>query len=584
MPMPTPFSSSARLVNSPHIPHAPITETPFDCFGPRGLEPSKLRAQDACNVALMACFGRPMWRPLLLPFSEDALGRFTVGDTPDTNRRRTPSSVVIDPSVLFNDLIDLARAKLVLSALLAKPLAEYSTAAQAAVLDVRVMLSYEPHRATMHGLVMELVVGHMRTAYSLSEYGERLSTGYSSEPILAEAAARQLHEWRRLGLKLDADQPAKVLLESLREAPEPEPALKILEILRDDDQLECEEIGKAVGRLLLTLARDHATYATFPSDPCPNFSSPVPVNTFISRLFSEEVAVQVLNSKPDNMLGNASGTQKTFKEAFANAVVNFTHFTKWTGLSGLTDHVALACFVRSMAFVCETSRGIVDAFIPVLLDKDAPLDASVMTGLLVRINLSKRASAMAAYEINETTIGLFSAEEDAATVRRPYVALVMELGLAGSELAGDLTPQESPDAPPQRVSFKSSGEYWDMDEEHVHHRYSVLAYGCSPAVYGVVGEGDRALYKSVLRSGLLGALGHHPRQDATSLGLARKVSPFFGLGGGSWSWISNSYLNREVRDGLEEEGGVIIWRADGHDGDEGKRDVDEDVRMSEVAE
>ena len=40
--------------------HAPITETPFDCFGPRQLDPSKLCARDVGDVTLMACFGRPM--------------------------------------------------------------------------------------------------------------------------------------------------------------------------------------------------------------------------------------------------------------------------------------------------------------------------------------------------------------------------------------------------------------------------------------------------------------------------------------------------------------------------------------------
>ena len=55
-----PFSSSARRLVLPPYAHAPITETPFDCFGDRRIVPSCLRANDLCDVAFMACFGRPL--------------------------------------------------------------------------------------------------------------------------------------------------------------------------------------------------------------------------------------------------------------------------------------------------------------------------------------------------------------------------------------------------------------------------------------------------------------------------------------------------------------------------------------------
>ena len=58
---PAPFSRGARRLVLPPYAHAPITETPFDCFGDRRIVPSRLRAEDVCDVAFMACFGRPMW-------------------------------------------------------------------------------------------------------------------------------------------------------------------------------------------------------------------------------------------------------------------------------------------------------------------------------------------------------------------------------------------------------------------------------------------------------------------------------------------------------------------------------------------
>ena len=54
------LASSARYRQLSGNAHAPITETPFDCFGSRRLNPSRLKVDDVDKVELMACFGRPM--------------------------------------------------------------------------------------------------------------------------------------------------------------------------------------------------------------------------------------------------------------------------------------------------------------------------------------------------------------------------------------------------------------------------------------------------------------------------------------------------------------------------------------------
>ena len=61
-----PFSRGARRLVLPPYAHAPITETSFDRFGDRWIVPSGLRAEDICDVAFVACFGRPMWVQSLL--------------------------------------------------------------------------------------------------------------------------------------------------------------------------------------------------------------------------------------------------------------------------------------------------------------------------------------------------------------------------------------------------------------------------------------------------------------------------------------------------------------------------------------
>ena len=39
---------------------APITETPFDCFGQRQIVPQWIAPEMLCDVVYMSCFGRPL--------------------------------------------------------------------------------------------------------------------------------------------------------------------------------------------------------------------------------------------------------------------------------------------------------------------------------------------------------------------------------------------------------------------------------------------------------------------------------------------------------------------------------------------
>lgn len=53
------FPASARMHSVP-VPHAPITETPFDQFGDKPLIPSLITVDDLGDVVFMSLFGRPM--------------------------------------------------------------------------------------------------------------------------------------------------------------------------------------------------------------------------------------------------------------------------------------------------------------------------------------------------------------------------------------------------------------------------------------------------------------------------------------------------------------------------------------------
>ena len=489
------------------------------------------------------------WRSLMLPSCDEVLANAsgTPHDPPYSHR----------PSYDRRDLLRLAQAKLVShpNRDLERERGAFSRAAQVAVLDVRIMLPFEPRSSSAQRLQMELVASHMRTVFSIPQHRQCVRSGYPSEPILAEAAARQLDLWRNARPR---DESGSCRREREREL---EPAAVILDESIDDGLLDQErgEVGKAVGRMLLILARDRAALAAHglekEGEP-PLFSRAVPVNAFIEALFSPAVARVVLNSKPDN-LPSASPEVTTFAEAFKDAVVNFTHFARWDADDddgSMPDvNAAVGCFVRSMALACRRNTLKVGAFIPVLLDQSAHLRPEVMTAILVRFNRKQGkthtmgAGARAACPIDEEDVGLFGSDADGqgAPPQRPYITLVMELGVSDLPSSSSHTDTGSADVNSSEVRVPvdvGKPPIWVSDEdgglvETVQHpRYSITAYGCSHSVYGVIGEHDSGLYEQMIRKG--DPLREHPQQDTGSLDLVRMLKPAFSTEDASWDWMA----------------------------------------------
>ncbi|KAH9886471.1 hypothetical protein C8Q73DRAFT_281501 [Cubamyces lactineus] len=573
--------------------HAPITETPFDCFGSKRLVPSKLHCRDVCETPFMACFGRPMWRSLMMPYSDWALDKFS------TDRPDPPSitdSQVLRCGRLSLDVLELARRKLLCNDNMRMPMDSHTVAAQTAVLDVRIMLSFEPSREAARRHEEQLVASHMRIAYSVPKDRIYLRSGYSSEPILAEAAARQLHEWRRQCLGLGPSATGINVVDRLRDTTDIGPAVQILRKSLDHDLISRGDIGEIVGRLLLLLARDSATCATSSDSDDPHFSNPVPVTTLLVQLLSEAFAKDVLTSKPDNLPANDPRGDLTFAEAFKDAVVNFTHFAKWADDSALSQDTALGCFIRSMAVICRNNAATVDVFIPVLMNKDAALDASVMSGIMVQFKLRAHSGTTAAYAIDATKVGLFKqTPDDDETQRHPYITLIMELGvtseppllasipvkpeskesIAVNKKLGEKTPVSNAGAPlqdtPSKVVLIPPAPRRRRGSAYP--RYSIYVYGCSPTVYRVISQNEGRVYKHILGSGKL--LAEHPRQDPTSLRLVRMLKPFFAIGHTSWHWLCHTRLNTDSPDESDDEGGVVvsIGGEDGPDDDDDDGDV-----------
>ena len=476
-----------------------------------------------------------------------------------TKASGTPHDPSYLPSYDDRDLLTLAMVKLVFHGDPYRERTDFSRAAQTAVLDVRIMLPFEPRSATAYSLQMELVASHMRTIFSIPQHREYVHSGYPSEPLLAEAAARQLHEWRTQGEKFEPGFTR-------------EPAALILAQNIDDALLDRGEIGEAVGRMLLVLARDRAALETVPR----RFSRAVPVNAFIKALFAPTVAQAVLDSRPDNLAPD--GSDVTFAEAFKDAVLNFTHFARWDDGSVPDECAAVGCFVRSMAVVCRKNASKIDAFIPVLLDRSAHLRPEVMTGILIRIDwkAGKTHGARPACSILETDVGLFDRTPlvEGRASPRPYITLIMEVGVpdppswhmdtATANVSSSEVPVPIPVAvgqPPRRAC--------DQFETAQHPRYGIITYGCSHSVYGVIAKHESAMYGRILRRG--DVLQEHPRQDANSLDLLQMQKPAFSTADASWDWIAKDDSSMDVgsESPVAEKG-------------KGNQDGEEDVGMREA--
>ncbi|KAI0770619.1 hypothetical protein C8Q74DRAFT_915157 [Fomes fomentarius] len=528
--------------------HAPITETPYDCV-PSILTPSDFKADDIGKVAYMANFGRPLWRTMLPTNADGTINH---------------SSIYLEEDCYT--LLGFARTKLLWHRYIDQSRETYTHEAQIATLDVRLMLSYKVYSPLAVQLQMDLVASHMRTVYSFPRDRECPYSGYSSEPILAEAAARQLAAWREKDKVYTGFEPAVAIL------------WDNIDLFAHDD------ICEVLGRLLLTLAHDHAVMTSYVAWER-YYSRPISVEAFFKALFQEQVAERVLNSVPDN---HPEG--QTLREVFKNAVLNFTHFVNWVD-DEFSEHVALGCFMRNMALICRSKHSLVDVFLPIVLDRTAPLGPEVMSGIFVQFKLRGSSRSLSAYAFDEKDIDFFSPDEEAeGKTLRPYITLIMQPGVvtptsllarmhtnppsqtantSQAQASGADTQQvhvdsgppdatfEGPHPPrpgtPQPVQQQEEEEEEEEEEEAAGHpRYSMYVHGCLHSVYNVVSKLGEGTYARIIR---YYDLGQHTRVDPESLAMMRNLKPTFGAA--SWSWTK---LGKQI---LEADGSTAVdWQGD----------------------
>jgi hypothetical protein len=96
------------------------------------------------------------------------------------------------------EIVDFARSKLLCHSNIHAKYTADMLQAVTAVLDVLLTLDLEPRHKAAHKCEAGLVASNIRTAFSVLTDRAYFCSGYRSEPLLAAAAARQMHEFERL--------------------------------------------------------------------------------------------------------------------------------------------------------------------------------------------------------------------------------------------------------------------------------------------------------------------------------------------------------------------------------------------------
>ncbi|OCH84589.1 hypothetical protein OBBRIDRAFT_808130, partial [Obba rivulosa] len=190
---------------------APFTETPFDCSPKFPLPRDGHTLLDIITVEFMAQLGRPLWGSLLNAMEPEPEPEPEPKSEPPSQGKSTPPVSAPPPATappslqnlnpMAAEMIPLARTKLLSCDALpefthetkVEVLSQFYTPLRKRILaEVRVCLNYEPSRQKTYDELAEMVASHMRMVYSVPQHREYMRSGYSSDPILAEAAAQEI--------------------------------------------------------------------------------------------------------------------------------------------------------------------------------------------------------------------------------------------------------------------------------------------------------------------------------------------------------------------------------------------------------
>ncbi|KAF8522955.1 hypothetical protein BU17DRAFT_64154 [Hysterangium stoloniferum] len=358
-----------------------------------------------------------------------------------------------------NYIIDFAQSKLICS----DDPSTLSLRAKVAVLARRLLLDFEPKRATALWMETELVARHMHVAYSVPAHREYLRV-------------RVLHRnrsWPRLLL-------GSCRLTISKRQKFSRGACRVAGLPAAHGAFDAAVIQKSVRDRIRPI----------------HFSTAIPVIDFLASLFPESYEKMFCDATPDNTHG------ATLKEAFQNPVVYFTHWGKAGDSSFINDNAGWMAICRGMAIQCHDYEDDIDFVIPVLYDHRQTLSRFDMSAILIQLNIRDKVQAV---NISAEALHYFTSAHREQN-SRPYITIIMELGLK----------RQPPFAKPKSIGYSAPVQGTPKitakkAKRVTHPRYSFLVTGCSESVYRVIPRNQRHIYKGLLVSDSL--LEEHPRLD-----------------------------------------------------------------------
>jgi hypothetical protein len=360
-----------------------------------------------------------------------------------------------------------------------------------AVLDTRILLDFGAFREASE-VQTTLVHSYMRVVYSTPRHREYGYTGYPSEPIIAEAAAR-----------------AMVLIQKQAGV---DGIARILRPYVASGLVQTGERGELIARLLLIRAIDEAHTVTSPT----NHSTAVSLAKFLKVLLGQNAwENHIQESVSDN---TAESEGNSFSTVFKHAKVRFTHFGRAS--EDVSSAMTYAAFLRGMAIQCWSGQKPIDLVIPVIPETttEEKVKEENITAIFIFIKNRSKPTSIASVSIMAEDIDFFP--QTPIGKLYPYIVLVMELGV--------------PEAAIKTTYNSPALRYNDP-----HPRYSIHVHGCSPEAYAVIEH--RRVYADLLTPREL--LNEHPRQEQEHLDAVHAMKPDWRTGA-YYKWLKHPPLNQ----------------------------------------
>ncbi|RXW19027.1 hypothetical protein EST38_g6823 [Candolleomyces aberdarensis] len=508
----SPTVSSARQTDNFAFP-PPITEISFDCHP--ALVARLSLTESLCNcqsITFMARFGRPLFWTLLeagasertvLELACNKIAGYSYGTTiglptPQTQMPRIEAAI--------------------------------------ACLDLRLCFHYEPCRGDpmVDSMEAKLVENHMRLCYSVPESRAYFWSGYSSEPLLAEAAAQVMqywaiqHKWR---------------------------PVRDLSTWLGSKLIQRGERGEIGGRLLLMSAYDNAIreHARVENTSKFLFSSGCTVDAFVNELFQPQHVAKIRKCKPDNVISDDHFKEfKSFSEALGGGWIRFTHFVKGSPTCELSQQDLYAAFVRGMAYIGQPNEQSFDVIIPVSLAKSDAFSFQDMTAIFIQFK-SRKVKGGVRHDYTTGNLDVFPGGNSTL----PYCSLLMEFGIA---------PPQAPDRkkgraiPTEIAQGGKTSPRLAPSTQMCHLRYSIRASGSTSNIYKPIGGHDQDRYSNIFQ--VKTPLDDHGRQGVEYVNRVLAMKPGWVHDSfQSWPWLQDPDTTAPVLDnGLDGED-VEVGRA-----------------------